>query len=259
VQHFFRLVAGLRPKFFLMENVRGLGFGRNGRVLEEGLDLVRGNYKLLGPKLLDSADFGAATKRPRLFVMGFNTDRMPQVTANDLEAEKREPATVMDAICDLQDAAFESTDNEGFDLWRHDTKAVISSYAAFSRRNSRLFTGHRRTVHAKETIDRFAAVTPGQRDAVGKHPRLEWAGQCPTLRAGTGSERGSYQSVRPIRPSEARVITVREAARLQGFPDDFIFHPTIWHSFRMIGNSVSPILAKTLFSIIASRLASAAA
>jgi DNA (cytosine-5)-methyltransferase 1 len=123
------------------------------------------------------------------------------------------------------------------------------------RRNRRLFTGHRRTVHAKETINRFAAVKPGERDDVGKHARLAWNAQCPTLRAGTGSDRGSYQSVRPIHPSETRVITVREAARLQGFPDGFVFHPTVWHSFRMIGNSVSPIIAKALLSIIAPRLA----
>ena len=50
------------------------------------------------------------------------------------------------------------------------------------------------------------------------------------------------------------MITVREAARLQGFPDDHLFHPTIWHSFRMIGNSVSPIIAEEIFVAIAKRL-----
>jgi DNA (cytosine-5)-methyltransferase 1 len=56
--------------------------------------------------------------------------------------------------------------------------------------------------------------------------------------------------MRPIHPSEPRVITVREAARLQGFPDWFLFHPTIWHSFRMIGNSVSPVMAKYLMGLM---------
>ncbi|WP_245408740.1 DNA cytosine methyltransferase [Variibacter gotjawalensis] len=49
-------------------------------------------------------------------------------------------------------------------------------------------------------------------------------------------------------------MTVREAARLQGFPDYFRFHPTVWHSFRMIGNSVSPIMSKAIFSVIAERI-----
>jgi DNA (cytosine-5)-methyltransferase 1 len=96
-------------------------------------------------------------------------------------------------------------------------------------------------------------VEPGGVDAVGRHQRLDWRGQCPTLRAGTGSDRGSYQSVRPIHPEHDRVITVREAARLQGFPDRHMFHPTTWHSFRMIGNSVSPIIARAIFGAIAER------
>jgi DNA (cytosine-5)-methyltransferase 1 len=50
------------------------------------------------------------------------------------------------------------------------------------------------------------------------------------------------------------VITVREAARLQGFPDDHLFHPTIWHSFRMIGNSVSPIIAGAVLETVAEKL-----
>lgn len=64
----------------------------------------------------------------------------------------------------------------------------------------------------------------------------------------TCSDRGSFQAARPLHPNEGRVITVREAARIQGFPDWFTFHPTKWHSFRMIGNSVSPILSRAIFS-----------
>ncbi|MFS9669280.1 DNA cytosine methyltransferase, partial [Klebsiella pneumoniae] len=62
---------------------------------------------------------------------------------------------------------------------------------------------------------------------------------------------GSYQAVRPIHPTSPRVITPREAARLQGFPDWFQFHPTKWHSFRQIGNSVSPIVAEHIMRVLA--------
>ena len=122
------------------------------------------------------------------------------------------------------------------------------------RSSDQTFTGHRLTVHTAAVIKRFSTVAPGAMDAVGRHPRLDWAGQCPTLRAGTGSDKGSYQSVRPLHPEEPRVITVRESARLQGFPDSHRFHPTVWHSSRMIGNSVSPIIAKVIFSAIAAKL-----
>ena len=107
--------------------------------------------------------------------------------------------------------------------------------------------------HAKGLGPRVI-IGQGHMDPIGRHPRLAWNGLCPTLRAGTGSDRGSYQSVRPIHPEENRVITVREAARLQGFPDNHLFHPTVWHSFRMIGNSVSPIMAEAIFSAIAAHL-----
>jgi DNA (cytosine-5)-methyltransferase 1 len=50
------------------------------------------------------------------------------------------------------------------------------------------------------------------------------------------------------------VITIREAARLQGFPDWFDFHETKWHSFRMIGNSVSPIMAQAMLDLVADHL-----
>jgi DNA (cytosine-5)-methyltransferase 1 len=95
----------------------------------------------------------------------------------------------------------------------------------------------------------------GKSDPVTKAYRLEWNGQCPTIRAGTGADKGAFQAVRPLHPGKGRVITVREGARLQGFPDWFVFHPTKWHSFRMIGNSVSPIVSKGIFKRLAAKIA----
>jgi DNA (cytosine-5)-methyltransferase 1 len=69
---------------------------------------------------------------------------------------------------------------------------------------------------------------------------------CNTLRAGTDSARGAHTSPRPIHPYLARVITVREAARLHSYPDWFHFHKTKWHGFRQIGNSVPPLLARAV-------------
>jgi DNA (cytosine-5)-methyltransferase 1 len=61
--HFFRLVAGLRPSFFVMENVIGLGFANARPVLDEALGLLPSRYKILGPLALDASDYGAATVR----------------------------------------------------------------------------------------------------------------------------------------------------------------------------------------------------
>lgn len=255
VGEFFRLVAATRPSFFVMENVRGLGFPKNREVLESGLEHLGANWTILGPVILNAADFGAPTSRRRLFLFGFDRRKtqVPMLEALCLGRSRR--ADVRDAIGDLLGAREIESDTDGRDRWEYSGRRKPSSYARTLRSISGTFTGHRRTAHGKSTIRRFAKIPQGAVDLVGKHPRLEWSGLCPTLRAGTGNDRGKYQSVRPLHPTENRVITYREGARLQGFPDDFLFHPTVWHSFRMIGNSVSPIIAEAIMSNIMSCLA----
>jgi DNA (cytosine-5)-methyltransferase 1 len=111
-----------------------------------------------------------------------------------------------------------------------------------------LVTGCIGTKHSNDLIRRYAALDYGESDAKTKSVKLDPNGYCPTLRAGTGPDRGSFQAVRPIHHLRPRVITPREAARLQGFPDWYQFDETKWHSFRQIGNSVSPLVAEFVLS-----------
>lgn len=254
VVEFFRIVALIRPKFFVFENVPGLESPGNIDLLYEGLDLLPRKWSIFGPRRLNAADFGAPTRRVRLFVFGFNTDEIEVPPESALLREAYSSICVSDAIGDLMTAAPIGHDDVGFDVWRYDGRRTVSAYAKRLRSGRGEFTGHRRTEHTPHTLRRFARLAPGEKDVVGKYVRLTWQGLAPTLRAGTGSDRGSYQAVRPIHPAEDRVITPREAARLQGFPDRFLFHPTVWHSCRMIGNSVSPIVASSLLRRIAKYL-----
>lgn len=248
--HFYRLVAELAPDFFIMENVKGLAYADSRAVLDDAIMQLGDQYRLLGPILLDAADFGAATRRRRLFVIGIHKDRGDPIVEAALGSGQKSAATVRQAIGDLAGAQFIGADSDGFDQWRLSSDVAASSYAASMRSADNTFSGHRMVQHKEVVAKRFGEVLQGGVDAVGRHPRLAWDGQCPTLRAGTGSDKGSYQAVRPLHPEANRVITVREAARLQGFPDCHRFHPTIWHSFRMIGNSVSPIIAEALFRVV---------
>lgn len=256
LSHFFRIVAEVRPVFFVMENVRGLAYPSAKATLEAALAIVQDDYDLLGPKIWDASIFGAATKRSRMFVIGVRKDRRAPLLEEHLKALERPAATVAEALSDLICATpiDPPAAMPNLDWWRIDASLPASAYAVSLRSDDLCFTGHRTTDHTLKVIERFSAVLPGEFDKVGRHPRLDPAGQCPTLRAGTGAELGSFQSVRPIHPTEHRVITVREAARLQGFPDSHVFHPTVWHSFRMIGNSVSPVIAKAVFLAIKNRL-----
>lgn len=80
-----------------------------------------------------------------------------------------------------------------------------------------IVNGYNPTKHAPAVRNRYAKLKYGQQDKISKSPKLNPDGYCPTLRAGTGPEKGSYQAVRPIHYRYPRVITPREAARLQGF------------------------------------------
>jgi len=248
VGEFFRIVSLVRPKFFVMENVRGLGFPRGRPVLDAALGRLTGDWHIV-EGILDASEFGAPTRRRRLFVFGFDVSKTDPLGLSEICRHDKVQVTVRDALADLQ-----SAEMIGPDEGRYPETDAISDYAKHCRTPSGTFTGHRPTAHSEPVVRRFKTIEAGGWDIIGKHPRLAWDGLCPALLAGTGLDRGAHQSVRPIHPDEPRVITVREAARLQGFPDHFVFHQTVWHSFRMIGNSVCPIVAKAILSNIRSAL-----
>ena len=250
--HFFRLVKEIKPMFFVMENVVGLLQGEARSVYEKYLEPISNSFDILPPLVLDASEFGAATRRKRLFSIGIDTRRSDALPTKLLDIYKKPKANVEDAIRDLTNPDFVTQDKDGVDYWRISYAGNVSKYASSLRSDSLIFSGNRRTIHTEAVVKRFVNVPAGSVDTVGRFPRLDWSSTCPTLRAGTGSDKGSYQAVRPIHPAEPRVITVREAARLQGFHDCHVFHPTIWHSFRMIGNSVSPFVAEAIFKAIAS-------
>jgi DNA (cytosine-5)-methyltransferase 1 len=250
--HFFRLVGEAKPRAFVMENVQGLLFDDAVPELNQAIEGLPPNYKLLRPLVLDAAEFGAATSRKRVFVIGWDEEHCAPVSIEDIESRRTARATVADALSGL--SRVRRADQAQDDRWRIPEDEMLSEYAQRLMAADRTFTGNVRTRHTAKVRQRFARVQPGSTDKIGRHPRLAWNGVAPTLRAGTGADKGSHQSLRPIHPEENRVITVREAARLQGFPDDHLFHPTIWHSFRMIGNSVSPIIAAAVLGAVAEKL-----
>ena len=269
VRDFFRFVKVLKPAFFLMENVPGLLAKPFSRILQDALDSISSSYSFVGPLKLNAADFGAATSRVRAIVIGYRPEYVNPLSEKDIEELKVERRrTVFEAIHDLPSPSSGIEDRRGIFWTKYRGSPVTGErgeYARWARlapprrlASSWVREAHRKslvsclrpTLHAAPVIERFAETPRGEREPVSRCPRLAWDQPAPTLRAGTGKDHGSHQAIRPIHPAEARVITVREAARIQGFPDWFQFHPTKWHSFRMIGNSVSPILAATILKLI---------
>lgn len=272
IHQFYRHVNLLRPKFFIMENVEGLLDGQNAEVLASAIQTVSNSYRILGPLVVNAAHFGAPTNRRRIVVIGYDPEDVDDATADALLPKKpKHLITVRDAIGDLPPPIPEDKTKANFGWAKYPKKAPssLSKYAqalrgaprkglgwkeAIERHAEGYVSGVVETRHSPEIAQRYAAIDRGKTDRITKSYRLDWEGQCPTIRAGTGQEKGAFQAVRPLHPGTGRVITVREAARLQSFPDWFVFHPTKWHSFRMIGNSVSPAVAQGLLSRIAAKM-----
>jgi DNA (cytosine-5)-methyltransferase 1 len=107
-------------------------------------------------------------------------------------------------------------------------------------------TSSLRTHHTLISRQRFSAAREGENEPVSRFYKLPSNGIANTLRAGTDSARGAFTSPRPIHYLYPRCITVREMARLHGFPDWFRFHITKWHGARQVGNAVPPPLARAV-------------
>ncbi|EPW8621787.1 DNA cytosine methyltransferase [Enterobacter kobei] len=270
LRHFFRTVNIIKPKFFVMENVEGLMDEKNVYELKSALKILDADYQVLDPMIIDASDFGAPTRRRRVVVIGFIPEEFEcGLNSETLKAGNYERNTVRNAISDLPAPLMKSKNNDITDFGWHKYRDVnvenLSKYAkemrslppkgmgwknAIDKMKIGEISGFFNTLHSPKVKARYSSILPGMVDPVSKSKCLLWDGLCPTLRAGTGSDKGSHQAVRPLHPEEGRVITVREAARLQGFPDWFVFHHTKWHSFRMIGNSVSPLMSKHIMGEI---------
>ena len=267
---FFALVAECRPKFFLAENVLGILNEQYSAIREDALELVTNEYVVIDTLRFKASDFGAATSRERAFFIGYRKDLGISISATDFDARKKEKqTTVAQALKGLPPRILSKwlDETQGWrkvgSLQKNDfNEKIIDSVpvgvgdpeAVRLYREKSLVSGCLGTRHGQEVAARYEALKPGEQDSISKSVRLKRDGLCPTLRAGTDSKRGSYQAVRPIHPTIARVITPREAARLQGFPDWFQFAASKWHSFRQIGNSVSPFVAEAVLAVINEKL-----
>lgn len=274
---FFDFVKEIKPSFYLAENVPGILNSKYDTIRSEAFSKLKGYVQL--PAIIVKADeYGAPTTRTRVFFIGYKKSSFKYcLSVEDFERAKvteSEKINVKEALTGLpQEISYKKNDTgeANIDLTYLTNSRLKNSYF-HERVRGRIPTnvgnkqcidnylkhgkvkGHFSTNHSPEVAKRYATLKLGQRDKISKSVRLKPDGFCPTIRAGTGPEKGSYQAVRPIHFAYPRVITPREAARLQGFPDWFLFPYTIWHSFRQIGNSVSPIVAEQILAVIYHKL-----
>ncbi|MFA5762737.1 MAG: DNA cytosine methyltransferase [Bacilli bacterium] len=267
---FFRIVAEAMPAFYIAENVPGILKSSNKSIIERALKQIPNVYTQLDPITLCARDYGAPTTRTRVFFIGYNRSKMKEIQSSDIQPPADvEIVRVREALRALPSKINPEwqSEEQGWRVVRFKGNGHFSSRVqgyipkgvGNARAIDRLATEGRvsgclGTIHTEDVLKRFSKVRPGGKDPISRCYRLKEDGFCPTIRAGTGFDRGRHQAIRPLHPRENRVITPREAARLQGFPDWFVFSPTKWHSFRQIGSSVSPLLAEHILKVMRAAL-----
>lgn len=228
VLEYLRLVAEIQPRAFLLENVPMMAQTRGRHMLDEFAQLD--NYTMNGSYYV-AANYGVAQTRERFMLVGIRDD-VPATFTPPVPATPTWP-TIRDAIGDLPEPPADYSE----EIPNHQ-RARVTARNIF--RFSFVPEGggwidipfeHRLACHQKADTTRG-----GWPDVYG---RLSWNGQCPTITGGFDSfTRGRYGH-----PGSDRPLTPREAARLQGFPDEFVFLGTRHQVRHQIGNAVPVSLA----------------
>lgn len=271
VLEFVRLVAELDATTFVFENVKGLTVGKHRAFLEELVSAFeRAGYEVRLPwQVLNAARYGAPQHRERLILFGAKKGKKlpayPAPMFNPADERKKVieglpvGPTCADALGDLPDAdRFEKLIDS--DVVKTNSFGKPSDYAADLRCltndawhfghvrnwNAAYLTSSARTTHTPISKRRFGQTVAGEVEPISRFFKLPPTGLSNTLRAGTDGARGAFTSPRPIHYRYNRCVTVREMARLHGFPDWFRFHATKWHGARQIGNAVPPPLARAI-------------
>jgi DNA (cytosine-5)-methyltransferase 1 len=239
---FVRITRQLKPSAVSFENVPGMLTLGDGRYLSdlvyrlEDLDYETAVWNL------KASDYGVPQARERLFVVGCKGTKV------SAPRRRSRPPTVAEAIEDLPTAPLE----KGRDKSKRIPylREATSKYAARLRGRRHTVTGCEVTNHSPEIIARFHEMKPGDIDERTRHRRLDGTSQATTLTAGTKS----LTACRPVHPTEDRVITVREAARLASYPDWYEFPWQIAEAWSQIGNSVPPSMAAAIFRSVRASL-----
>ena len=235
---FYRIVHEVQPLLFLMENVSALGGRRGAPHLEELIVRARRDGYQVQTRVLDAADFGVPQHRRRLFVVGERTGTAPRFAFPEPTHGLGRYVTVRDAIFDLP-APRPVGKGEPCPIQNHEPDNI----SALNReRIAHVPQGGGREHIPPELrlpCHRVSVDKAGHRNVYG---RLHWDAPAGTITTRCNSfTRGKF-----AHPRDDRNISMREAARLQSFPDSFTFLGDKVATAHQIGNAVPPLLAMSL-------------
>lgn len=285
VETFLEHVAQLQPAAFLMENVQGMLWtagrssrGKSGVVGDVARRMARAGY-LVFPKLLDAAWYGVPQFRSRFFLLGLHADLgyreedfgewgpFPRPTHGPNAS--RSYATVRDAFSDLPSIPNGQSDAELPYEEQAAKKLLLNPFLRAMRAGAPagVISDHVTSRHARYVLHRYRAIPPGgnwrdiadrmtnyanvERTHSNIYRRLHWDEPSITI--------GHYRKSMIVHPSQHRGLSLREAARLQSFPDWFRFAGTsdgrdggLVHKQQQLANAVCPLVTRAIANFVLS-------
>lgn len=287
-KNYAQWVSVLRPEIFVMENVKGI-LSRTNEKGKPVIEIIKKTFEKLGYKVsiweLNAAHYGVPQNRERIFIVGNSYNepiKEPKAThylpsekekLNGHAAHLEEAIKVIEAIGDLPHLQA----GEGIEISKYSQRA-ISNFQRQIRRGSKSLHNHVTMVHTKRLVERYKHILQGaviedmnddlkvrQRGGNGILSEVEYNSNYRHLKPLMVSHTipaSFYSSF--VHPTQPRNLTSREAARLQSFPDTYVFKgkrtqvsskllaqlgkedQNYLSQYNQIGNAVPPLLAKAI-------------
>ena len=270
---YLKYVEYFQPEFFVIENVPNFMTKYKGEIFHSAKNLIetlKGGYKVIEPvNILNAVNFGVPQSRKRMVLIGcrkkYNFSyplithadlNVPNKIKSDESIKKIKPlVTLFEAISDLPNIS----DDWHVDEVVYSKSTNLSDYQKLMRRQNKNMVRNNRCRMTNERAKKvFSYMKPGSkymdldpkvrkilpfREDIffDRLKRLDFSKPSWTVIAHIGMDGYMY-----IHPSELRTLSVREAARIQSFPDDFIFVGNMQNSYVQVGNAVPPILAEAI-------------
>lgn len=243
------VVKILQPEVFVIENVRAMLTAVDGYFIEQIKEKVLELGYQIDYGILTASDFGVPQKRQRAIIIANKNKQINLPLKNG-----KKQTTVRDAISDL--FYLESGEGQFVSEYRMPAKTAYQVQMR-SNSNGKLYN-HVATAHSKEAVEKLKMIPSEKgkeylpKELWGKQKfkttwgRLVWDSQSPTIDTRFDTPSNGKNS----HPVLNRAITPREAARIQSFPDDFIFIGKKTYITRQIGNAVPPLMAAAIAKTI---------
>lgn len=239
------IVSRIKPEIFVIENVKNMVSSGNGYFIKQIYEKFTSLGYTLNHGILNAYNFGVPQTRERTIIIGvLGTQGIPLPTASGILK-----TTVRDAISDLSYLS----SGEGQEIATY-INSPQTEYQKRLRGSMTLLHNHQATNHSKIALEKLMLIAPeGDKSSMPKElhgrqqfattwARLIWDKPSPTI----DTRFDTPSNGRNSHPYLNRAITPREAARIQSFPDSFIFYGKKCSVCRQIGNAVPPLLAQAI-------------